>query len=75
MKCWLVTATSKIAEGFHEAVFQEIQQRGNRLTNEDSIRRLFERFGVAALTPVRQDLGFVRGRSEDARCPGPGPPL
>jgi thiol:disulfide interchange protein DsbA len=35
-------------EGFHEAVFVEIQQRGNRLTSEDSIRRLFERFGVSA---------------------------
>ena len=35
-------------EGLHEAAFQEIQQRGNRLTSEDSIRRLFERFGVSA---------------------------
>ena len=34
------------AEAFHAAVFEEIQRRGNRLTNEDSIRRLFERFGV-----------------------------
>ena len=35
-------------EAFHNAVFQEIQTRGNRLTSEDSIRRLFERFGVDA---------------------------
>ena len=35
-------------ETFHNAVFQEIQTRGNRLTSEDSIRRLFERFGVDA---------------------------
>lgn len=35
-------------EAFHNAVFQEIQQRGNRLTNEDSARRLFERYGVGA---------------------------
>ena len=35
-------------EAFHAAVFQEVQQRGNRLTNEDSIRRLFERYGVSA---------------------------
>ena len=35
-------------EGFHSAVFQEIQQRGNRLTSEDTVRRLFERFGVSA---------------------------
>lgn len=35
-------------EALHAAVFEEIQRRGNRLTNEDSIRRLFERFGVAA---------------------------
>lgn len=37
-------------EAFHNAVFQEIQTRGNRLTSEDSIRRLFERFGVDAQT-------------------------
>lgn len=37
-------------ETFHNAVFQEIQTRGNRLTSEDSIRRLFERFGVDADT-------------------------
>ena len=37
-------------ETFHNTVFQEIQTRGNRLTNEDSIRRLFERFGVDADT-------------------------
>jgi thiol:disulfide interchange protein DsbA len=35
-------------EAFHAAVFQEVQQRNNRLTSEDSIRRLFERFGVSA---------------------------
>ena len=34
--------------GFHEAVFQEYHRRGNRLTSEDSIRKLFERFGVSA---------------------------
>ncbi len=37
-------------EAFHDTVFQEIQTRGNRLTSEDSIRRLFERFGVDAET-------------------------
>jgi thiol:disulfide interchange protein DsbA len=36
------------AEAFHNTVFQEIQDRGNRLTNEDAVRRLFERFGVDA---------------------------
>ena len=35
-------------EAFHSAVFQEVQQRGNRLTNEESARRLFERFGISA---------------------------
>ena len=35
-------------ETFHNTVFQEIQTRGNRLTSEDSIRRLFERVGVDA---------------------------
>ena len=38
----------KNGEDFHAAVFEEIQQRGNRLTSEDSIRRLFERYGVSA---------------------------
>jgi len=37
-------------ETFHNAAFEEIQTRGNRLTSEDSIRRLFERFGVDAPT-------------------------
>ena len=36
------------AAGFREAVFQEYHRRGNRLTSEDSIRKLFERFGVSA---------------------------
>ena len=35
-------------ETFHNTVFLEIQTRGNRLTSLDSIRRLFERFGVDA---------------------------
>ena len=35
------------SEAFHNTVFEEIQTRGNRLTSEDSIRRLFERFGVS----------------------------
>ena len=35
-------------EAFHNNVFQEIQTRGNRLTSEDSVRRLFERFGVSS---------------------------
>jgi thiol:disulfide interchange protein DsbA len=33
---------------FHQTVFQEFHQRGNRLTSEASIQRLFERFGVSA---------------------------
>ena len=37
-------------EAFHNTVFQEIQTRGNRLTSEASIQRLFERFGVDADT-------------------------
>jgi thiol:disulfide interchange protein DsbA len=50
------------AETFHNTVFQEVQTRGNRLTSEDSIRRLFERFGVEAETfdstlRVAKDLG------------------
>ncbi len=36
----------KDPEAFHQAVFQEYHRRGNRLTSEGSIRRLFERFGV-----------------------------
>jgi thiol:disulfide interchange protein DsbA len=33
---------------FHQTVFEEFHQRGNRLTSEASIQRLFERFGVSA---------------------------
>lgn len=32
----------------HLAVFQEYHQRGNRLTSEAAIQKLFERFGVSA---------------------------
>ena len=35
------------SETFHNSVFEEIQTRGNRLTSEDAVRRLFERFGVS----------------------------
>ncbi len=33
---------------FHQAVFEEYHRRGNRMTSETAIRRLFERFGVSA---------------------------
>ncbi len=36
----------KDPKAFREAVFQEYHRRGNRLLSEESIRRLFERFGV-----------------------------
>lgn len=36
------------AAAFHQTVFQEFHERGNRLTSEASIQRLFERFGVSA---------------------------
>jgi thiol:disulfide interchange protein DsbA len=35
------------AEGFRNAVFEEYHRRGNRLTSEASIQKLFERFGVS----------------------------
>ncbi len=35
-------------EAFHQAVFQEYHQRGNRLASEDAIQALFARFGVNA---------------------------
>jgi len=35
------------AEGFHAAVFTEFHRKSNRLTSEDAIQRLFERFGVS----------------------------
>lgn len=35
-------------EQFHRAVFAEFHQRGNRLTSEGAIQKLFERFGVSA---------------------------
>jgi len=33
--------------GFHATVFREFHDRGNQLTSEASIQRLFERFGVS----------------------------
>ena len=33
---------------FHDAVFQEVHGRNNRLTSEAAIQKLFERFGVSA---------------------------
>jgi len=38
----------KDAVGFRDAVFQEYHRRGNRMTSEGAIQRLFERFGVSA---------------------------
>jgi len=39
--------TLKDAPGFHQAVFTEFHQRGNRLVSETAIQRLFARFGVS----------------------------
>lgn len=38
----------KDAAAFHDAVFQEYHRRGNRMTSEGAIQKLFERFGVGA---------------------------
>lgn len=35
-------------EAFHAAVFQEYHRRGNRMTSESAIQKLFERHGVSA---------------------------
>lgn len=40
--------TLKEPANFHEAVFAEFHRRNNRLLSEDSIARLFARFGVPA---------------------------
>ena len=37
----------KDPEAFREAVFQEYHQRGNRMTSEAAIQKLFARFGVS----------------------------
>lgn len=37
----------KDPEGFRTAVFEEYHRRGNRMTSEESIQRLFARFGVS----------------------------
>ena len=34
--------------GFREAVFQEYHRRGNRMTSEEAIQKIFARFGVTA---------------------------
>ena len=35
------------AQGLHDAIFIEFHRRGNRLTSEDAIKRVFTRFGVS----------------------------
>ena len=37
----------KDPEAFREAVFQEYHQRGNRMTSEAAIQKIFARFGVS----------------------------
>jgi len=37
----------KDAAGFRDAIFQEYHRRGNRMTSEDAIKKLFVRFGVS----------------------------
>ena len=46
----LLAANGQLADwdAFHNAVFAEFHQRGNRLTSVDSIERLAARFGVSA---------------------------
>jgi thiol:disulfide interchange protein DsbA len=39
--------TLQDADGFHQTVFTEFHQRGNRLTSVEAIQRLFARFGVS----------------------------
>ena len=40
--------TLENGQGLHEAMFEEFHRRGNRLTSEDTIMRVFARFGVSA---------------------------
>lgn len=40
--------TLENGQGLHEAMFEEFHRRGNRLTSEDAIMRVFARFGVSA---------------------------
>ena len=46
-------------QAFHMAVFTEFHQRGNRLTNQSVIQKLFERFGVS-----REDFNKTWGSFE-----------
>ncbi len=45
----VLAKSGKLADvtAFHAAVFNEFHRRGNRLTSEDAIQKLFERFGVS----------------------------
>ncbi|MDJ0748736.1 MAG: thiol:disulfide interchange protein DsbA/DsbL [Woeseiaceae bacterium] len=40
--------TLENGQGLHEAMFEEFHRRGNRLTSEDAIMRVFARYGVSA---------------------------
>ena len=46
----ILARNGKLAEpqAFHMAVFTEFHRRGNRLTSENTIQKLFERYGVSA---------------------------
>jgi protein dithiol oxidoreductase (disulfide-forming) len=45
----VLARNGKLADvkSFHAAVFNEFHRKGNRLTSEDAIQKLFERFGVS----------------------------
>jgi len=45
----VLARNEKLADvvGFHAAVFVEFHRKANRLTSEDAIQKLFERFGVS----------------------------
>ena len=45
----VLAESGKLADvtAFHAAVFNEFHRKGNRLTSEDAIQKLFERFGVS----------------------------
>lgn len=46
----VLARNGKLADvkAFHAAVFNEFHRKGNRLTSEDTIQKLFERFGVSS---------------------------
>lgn len=77
MREWLVEMRSKAGLsrkqiagkiGHTESYYFRIEQgqRGNRGIDMDMVARLAEAFGVAPMTIIRKEMGWLNGRSKES---------